>query len=226
MPACCAEIVGEGFAFLGEAVAEEGGEGRGIDAELGVFRLEGPAEDGGVDLWRWGECAGGQGEDFFDSAVELDCYGEQAVVARAGLRGDAVGDFALDHEDGAIDSGFMRGEMEQDVRGEVVGQVADDEELFGWLRQGGEVYVEDVALDDFDVGLRGEAFAEARGEFAVEFDGDEAAGAGGEQVRDGGFAGADFDDGAVSEVAEGIDNGVAGRGTDEEVLAEFRFVAR
>jgi hypothetical protein len=94
------------------------------------------------------------------------------------------------------------------------------------LREGGEVDVEDVALDDFDIGVRGEALAETRGELAIEFDGDEAAGAGREQVRDGGFAGADFDDGAVGEVAEGIDNGVAGRGTDEEVLAKFRFVAR
>lgn len=98
--------------------------------------------------------------------------------------------------------------------------------VFSGLCEGGEVDVEDVALDDFDIGPGGEAFAEARGEFAVEFDGDEAACAGREQVRNGGFAGADFDDGALGEVAEGIGDGVAGRGADEEVLAEFRFAAR
>ena len=68
-----------------------------------------------MDLGWWGECAGRQGEDFFNRAVELYGDGEESVVAGAGLGGDAVGDFALDHEDGAINSGFVGGEMEQDV---------------------------------------------------------------------------------------------------------------
>ncbi len=122
----------------------------------------------------------------------------------------------------------MGDEMEQDVGGEVVGQVSDDEELFVGMgfrvvREGGEVDVEDVVLEDFDVGLGGETFAEARGEFAVELDGDEASGAGSEQICDGGLAGADFDDGAMGEIAECVDDGMAGRGAGEEVLAELGF---
>ena len=76
------------------------------------------------------------------------------------------------------------------------------------------------------MGPCGEAFAEARGEVAIEFDGDEAASAGREQIGNGGFAGTDFDDGAIGEVAEGINDGLAGRWADEEILAEFGFVAR
>lgn len=73
--------------------------------------------------------------------------------------------------------------------------------------------------------LGGEAFAELGGEFSVELDCDEAVGAGGEQRRDGGFAGADFDDGAVGEIAQCVDDGAAGGGADEEVLSEFGFGA-
>jgi hypothetical protein len=85
--------------------------------------------------------------------------------------------------------------------------------------------VEDVVFDDFDMGLRGEAFAEAGSEFAVEFDGDEAVGAGREQLGDGGFPGSDFYDGAEGEIAEGVYDGVAGVGADEEVLAQLGFGA-
>lgn len=210
---------------MGEAVAEEGGEGRGFDAELGVLRVECPAQDGGVDLWRRGECARGQGEDFFNVAVELDGDGEQAVVAGAGLGGDTVGDFSLDHEHGAIDRLLVCDEMEQDVRGEVVGQIADYEEFFVWLRERGEVDVEDVALDDFDMGLGSEAFAEAGREVAVKLNRDKARGTRSEQLGDGGFAGSDFNDGTLGEIAESVDDGVTGRGADKEILSEFGFAA-
>lgn len=100
---------------MGEAVAEEVREWAGFDAELGVSGLEGPAENGGVDFGRWREGVGRQGEELFDGAVELDGEGEQSVVAGAGRGGDAVGDFTLDHEDGAFDGLLMRDEMEQDL---------------------------------------------------------------------------------------------------------------
>ena len=96
-------------------MAEECREWAGFDAELGVFGLEGPAEDGGVDLGRWRKGMGRQGEELFDGAVDLDGDGQEAVVAGAGLGGDAVGDFALDHEDGAVDGLLVGDEMEQDV---------------------------------------------------------------------------------------------------------------
>ena len=96
---------------------------------------------------------------------------------------------------------------------------------WGGLSEGGEVDLEDVGLDDLDMFLRGEALAESGGEFAIEFDGDEARGARGEQLGDGGFAGTDFDDSAPGEIAERVGDATAGRGMDEEVLAEFGFAA-
>lgn len=225
LPSGGAEIIRQRFAFLREAGSQEGCKRAGIDAELEVMRVEDPAENGGVDLGRRRECAGRQGKQLFHVAVELDGDREQAVVAGAGLGCDAVGDFALDHKDGAVDSLFVGCEVQQDVRGEVVGQVADDEQLFVRPGERREIDIEDVAFDDFDIALRCEAVAEAWGQVAVEFDGDEAFGVRGEQFGDGGFAGADFDDGAAGDVAEGIDNALASRGADEEVLAELGFVA-
>ena len=84
------------------------------------------AEDAGVDLGRRREGAGRQGKEQLDRAVELHGRAEHAIVAGAGCGGDALGDFALHHQDGAIDGGVVRDEVEQDVGGDVVGQIADD----------------------------------------------------------------------------------------------------
>ena len=76
---------------------------------------------------RWGrEGARGEGEERIDAGVELGGGGEETVVADAGRGGDAVGDFALHHEDGATEVGGGAEEVEEDVGGDVVGEVADD----------------------------------------------------------------------------------------------------
>lgn len=141
------------------------------------------------------------------------------------MGGDAVSHLALHHEDGAAERGGEGGdeEVEEDVGGDVVGEVADDVEVFRLGSEGAEVGLEDVGLVDGDVGLVAEAEGELAGECRVELDGDEAVGAGGEDLGDGAVAGADLDDGAVGEVAEGVDDGVAGAVIGEEVLAEFGF---
>ncbi len=48
------------------------------------------------------------------------------------------------------------------------------------------------------------------GQDGVEFDGDDVGGAGGESMGDGAGAGADFDDGAAGEVAEGVGDALDG----------------
>ena len=154
---------------------------------------------------------------------------------RAGLRGEAVGDFALDHDDGAFDLRAEVEEVEEDVGSDVVGQVADYEKLVGRrllvgvdsvrvdgvAAQSGEIGAENVLLEDLDGGQGSKLFAELRSEVAVEFDGDEAVGTGVEQPSDGSAAGSDFDNGAMGEVAEGVDDSGLRRGADEKVLAEF-----
>lgn len=223
-----AQVVAEGFSLLGEAGFEECDELGGRDAESVKTGSEDPAEDGGVDFG-WGrEGLGRQGEEGIGLAVELDGGAEEAVVAAAGRGGDAVCDFALDHEDGEVDGGCGVGEAGEDGRGDVVGQVADDEELLaGFEGDGAKVNGENVLavqLEVWEAALGGEAVFEVGGEDGVDFNGDEASGACGEELRNGATAGADFDDGAGGDVAEGRDYALDGLLVAEEVLAEFGFL--
>jgi hypothetical protein len=243
------------------------------EAELFEAGLHRQSQDGGVDLGRWREGFGREGEELFHAGVELRGNGEESVVARAGLGGDAVRDFALNHDDGAVEDPVRGEEVEENIGCDVVGEIADYEKSgraenpiaewaamrrkplgsagrvgdgLRWRRkcrsfdihvyagecmrlkfgcERGEVGSEDILVQDGDVGLRGEVRPEVRGEGRVEFDGDEALGAAGEDVRDGSAAGADFDDGAVGDIAECVgDGGLSGR-TDEKVLAEFRAIS-
>lgn len=125
-----AEIVGERLALLREAGAEKTVEAIGRDAELGEAWGEVEADDGGVDVGRRREGGWRESEEGFDARVELREGGERAVVADARVRGDAVGDFALDHEYGAMEdiSASEGVEVEKDVGGDVVGEIADDVE--------------------------------------------------------------------------------------------------
>ena len=81
-----AEVVGEGLAFLSEGLADEAEEAGFVNAEFGKARGKSPAEDGGVHVGRRREGGGRQREERLGGAVHLDGDGEQAVVARAGLR--------------------------------------------------------------------------------------------------------------------------------------------
>jgi hypothetical protein len=194
-----------------------------------------------VDLRRRREGFGRECKKLFDAGVELRGDGEESVIARAGLGGHAVGDFALDHDDGAIDGAMSGEQVEQYVGSDVVGEIAyylDSGKPLGCLArarlcvrlaslcQQSQICRQNVLVQDGDVGLSGEIGVEIGGEGRVEFDGDDALGAAGEDVRDGSAAGADFDDGAVGDIAERVgDGGLSGR-TDEKVLAEFGSISK
>jgi hypothetical protein len=234
-----AEIVGESLALLGEGLLQESDEWAFNNAKFGKTGGEVPAEDGGVDFRGRVEGFGRQGEEGFGAAVELQGDGEEAVFTGARFGGDAVGYFALDHEYCAVKYCVARcsglsGEAKQDGRGDVVGQVADDEEWLGRCGVGfggirgcrGEIELKDVLSSDRDVGYAffgGETLLEVPGEFSVEFDGDQVFGFGGEMVGDGPFAGSDFDDRARTQVAESRDDALDGLLIAEEVLSELWF---
>lgn len=209
---CCfvtrgAEILREHLALLREGNFQKLNEGGGVvglirrggELQLVEARLHSEAQDCGVDLGRRRESFGRQREEVFDTGIELRGGREQAVVADAGMGSKAVGDLALNHNDGAVDCLVRGEEVEQDVGSDVVGQIADDEQLVRILgAEGTEVGSENVLLEDFDVGLIGELGTKARGEIAVEFDGDEATSAAGEDLGDGSAAWTDFDNGAMA----------------------------
>ena len=82
-----------------------------------------------------------------------------------------------------------------------------------------EVGLKDVGFDDLDIGVVAEAETQFGYESAIELYGDEALGTFGEDGCDGSMAGADLDDGAGGNIAEGICDAIAGCIVGKEVLA-------
>lgn len=78
-------------------------------------------------------------------------------------------------------------------------------------------------MEDLDVGGGGEDFAEDRDQILIEFDGDDAGGAGGEVAGEGTQPGADLQDGIGGGDLSGIYNPFEEGGIGEEVLAEALF---
>ncbi len=207
------EVVAQGFAFLAEAEAGEGEEG------LGIIHLRSAGEeanDGGIDFGRRAEGGAGDGEEDGYFGGELGLDGEIAVVAGAGFGGEAVGDFELDEEDGALEQRAEGEGFFDDGRGDVVRQVAGD----GDGAPGGEIGLENVLFDDFEARVAAKTGAEVLGEDGVDLNGDDAGGVGEEMDGEGSTAGADFDDGERVGLASGggdaFESGLVG----EEVLAE------
>ena len=148
----------------------------------------------------WNKGFGGKCEESFRSAVELKGDGEQAVVPRSRPGSDAVGDFALDHEDSSIQEGGVFREKKQDRGGDVVWQISDDEQgltcIFCGCREIELKYVL-PAYGYIEPLLGRKAFLEGPGEFAVELNGDQMFCFGGKKFGDGAFAGPNFNDGTV-----------------------------
>ena len=89
-------------------------------------------EDGAADFGGRVEGAGVEGHEDAGLGVELDVEGEEAVGVVAGFGDDAVGDFLLQHEDGAL-AVRVGDDAAQDGGADVVGEVAD-----GAVGAGGE----------------------------------------------------------------------------------------
>jgi len=212
------EVVTQGFPLLAEAEAYECDEGVRIgDAEFGGARAGVDADDGRVDFGRRMEGAGLDREEQGNGSEERGVDGEETVIARAGLRGEPLRHLLLDEEDAAAKVGAYRQDLFHDRRGDVVRQVAGDDRR----TPAGEVGLQDVGADDFEIGGGGEFGAQVVGETGVDFDGDDAAGALNEFRSEGAAAGADFDDERLAPGAgrggDALEDGAA----DQEVLAEF-----
>ena len=158
---------------------------------------------------RRGEGSGRQGEEFLDAGVELRGGGKKSVVAGAGLGGDAISYFALYQNDDGLKIFGVVEQAQQNFGGDVVRKIADDlhrlgrNSIPGRRRPGfgpnkeSKSIGENVSLDDLDVGEHAEAEAKLRGQHAVEFYGDEAADAPGQQGSENASSGADFEHGIL-----------------------------
>ena len=151
--------------------------------------------------------------------MELRGDGQVAVIARAWIRYEAVGDFQLHYEVGRIDALRVREEEMQNRRGDVVGDISVDVKS----RSGGgfgEIEFQDIRLDERDVGPILHAAAHLGCEVRIDFDGDEARGERGEKFRHFSVARADFEPHLIPADVERAGDALAPGGIGEEILAE------
>ncbi len=160
--------------------------------ELCAFAGKAEGDEGGGDLRRRSESVARDFEDEFWARVELREDGQIAVVARAGLRGEATRDFGLDDDVNFVDEAREREEVVEDGRGDEVGKIAVDADASAG-GDGGEVGFENVAGNDGEIREFLREAAKARDESGVEFDGVDGSARGEEVFGQFTVAGADFD---------------------------------
>jgi len=93
-------------------------------------------------------------------------------------------------------------------------------------KQGIEIDGENVGLDDLNIGEHAEAQAQLSGQHAVQFYGDQAADALGQQGSEDAASGTDFEHGVLRNVAEGLDNLQGKTLVGEEVLSQLGLMLR
>ena len=153
------------LAALAEGGLDDGLEKSFIAAEGGAA-VAAQADDGGLDFRGRVEGTGADGEQVFDVIPGLQEDGEDAVGLGAGAFGDTLGDFFLDHADDLRDLLAEVQDLEEDLGGNVVGEVADDGE--GVREVALEVHLEEVFLEQSAL-HPGEVGAEVFDGFAIDF---------------------------------------------------------
>src|SRR6185312_4122126 len=159
--------------------------------------------------------------------------GEQTVVANSGRGGDAVRNLLLHHDDNGFKIGMILKQVEQDVGGDEVGQVADQAGLFGHVddarmvhsgtraEHGAEVNGDYVALNNLDIFESVEMHAQLRRQHAVKFDSDDTAGPFGQFVGQRAAPGTDFYHRLFGDIPQSIDDAFGSVWISQKVLSQF-----
>ena len=168
----------------------------------------------------------GAGRDAqYDSGlrVELSEHAQIAVGARAGHGREPFRNFALHQQRQGANPAPKGEKAMQNRRGDVVGQIAEDETFLGLMlaAEGREVSREDVGLEDFNLRFRFELLSKVGSQNSVKFDGDNAPGSFGEKLGHRAAPRADFDDQVVRTEVERRGNPPTVTGAGQEMLAEF-----
>src|SRR5262249_20857063 len=166
------------------------------------------------------------------AAIKLRRGGEQAIVARARLGSDAIRHLALHHDHDHIELVMKFKEVQENVRCDVVRQVAHHagarrlertqviQRSDGAVQDGAEIHLEHVGFDDLHVRLAGIAEAELRGQEPVKLDGDQPAGPAGQQLRERAFAGPDLHCHGLRHVTQGVHNFFRCAWVGQEILSQ------
>ncbi len=131
-------------------------------------------------------------EDEFGTGVELRDDGKIAVVARAGLGGEAVSNFGLNDDVDFVDEVSEGEEVMKDRRGDVVGKIAVDADAPAGSDRG-DVRFENIGRDDGEIWKFLCEVAKAGDERRIDFDGVDGSTGGEEVLGDFTMTGADFD---------------------------------
>jgi len=154
------QVIAQRLALLREGILQKREE-RGFagDAERGFFARRSESDERGIHLRRRAERTGGNLETQFDTRAELREDGKIAVVTAAGARGEAFGDFALDHKERGIEAFGTLEDAMHDGRGDVVRKVAVDAVAFALRERGeeaGEPFWELPLVDSYEKHLESE----------------------------------------------------------------------
>src|ERR1035437_5062560 len=216
-------MVCERLSLLRKAGPEECIEAHSVDAEFLEARCEFQPQHRREDVRRRRERRRWKREECFDASVHLCSGGKQAVVAHAGSSGDAVRNLPLHHHNGAGENTTRAGreETQQNLRSDVVGQVADHVSGLASGYERIELHSQHIGLDDLDVRLLAELKAQLSGEGAIDFNRDKTMTSRGKDRRNSAVAWANLDHGALAEWAERVHDGGASSVVNQEVLSEF-----
>ena len=172
--------------------------------------------DGRLHLRRRPERAGRHDEQARDPELRLQHHGEPPVVGRSRRGGHSRDHFLLQHHVQVAQQRVVRGQMEQQRRADVVGQVADDAQVGAKLRI---VEFERVGLVEREL-LGRERRAQPRREVAVDLDGRDVSGALDEAAGQRREAGPDLDQVVAGLRIDRVDDARDVVRVGEKILAE------
>ncbi len=171
------------------------------------------------------------GEQVFHAREQLGGGGEQAIVAAAGLGGDAIRHFALHHDDRALNVLVELQDSQHDVGSYVVGQISH---YIHGIGLGGAKIVQGtrpasdhgskfrghkIRLQNLNVGPGGISHAQLRRQHVVQLDSNDVPGARQQQVGQHAASGTDFDHRTIRHIAQRLDDAPRHAGVDQKVLS-------
>lgn len=211
---------------------DETGKGGEVGVEEFVSDASAQVEHDGIDLRFGPEDVRGEGCDFPNFCERLGNDGDGTVGGRVRGSGEALADLALDgYGKAGADGGLQAEQVDEEWRGDLVGQVGDEFELGRFARGAAVEFVEEIGVefvfapeyvgrDEVEARVVMEEIGEQGLQAVIDFDGDDAGSAVEEDFGKGAGAGANFEDEVFGGEVGGVDEFAHEVEVDEEVLAE------
>ncbi len=214
------ERVAQGLAALVEGLTHNAFEQAMVFGGVRQGFMRHQTDDGRVDLGWWVEGPGADVEQVFHAAVVLHHDRQPPPIAAARAGGHALDHFFLQHEVHVANQRCVVQQVENQRRGDVVGQVADNAQAAWWRVEAGEVEFQCVALIQAKARIVAELVLQDGDQVEVEFDHVELCAAAEQTLGNGALAWADLQQAFIFLGANGAQDTVDHPGIMQEVLAE------